>query len=453
MTNLISGEEHRILVELAVALAIGLLFGLERGWHGEQDGDHKKPAGVRTFGLIGLLGGVGGVIAQALSPIVLGFLFLALAVVALGSYLFHVRETDAIGSTTLIAELLAFALAALSTLGHQAEAASAAVISTLLLGYKPQLHRWLARLEQAELQATLKLLLITVVLLPVLPDQGYGPDQALNPYELWWLVVLIATISYVGYFAIKVFGANAGVALTGLLAGLASSTALTLQMARIARHQHTDQRTNQHTDQRTQANLIATGILIANTTLFPRILVIVTLLKPSLALALAPPLIGMTLLTLLPTLAFWLRRGAPLEAGALQVSNPLALGQALRFGLLLAVVMMVARISAEIFGSAGLLGVAAVSGVADLNAITLSIARMELEQIGQRTALIAILIALTTNALFKTLLCATIAGPRLAWRIGLSLSAALLAGFAIVLSGCSCEQWIRDIPLSVVDWP
>ncbi len=347
-------------------------------------------------------------IAQTLSPIVLGLLSLALAAVALSSYHFHARETEATGSTTLIAELLAFALAALSTLGHQAEAASAAVISTLLLGFKPQLHRWLARLEQAELQATLKLLLITVVLLPVLPDQGYGPDQALNPYELWWLVVLIATISYVGYFAIKVFGANAGVALTGLLAGLASSTALTLQMARIARHQ------------RTQANLIATGILIANTTLFPRILVIVALLKPSLALALAPPLIGMTLLSLLPILAFWLRRGAPLEAGALQVSNPLALGQALRFGLLLAVVMLVARIGAEIFGSAGLLGVAAASGVADLNAITLSIARMELEQIGQRTALIAILIALTTNALFKTLLCATIAGPRLAWRIGLA---------------------------------
>jgi len=257
-------------------------------------------------------------------------------------------------------------------------------------------------------------------------------------------VVLIATISYVGYFAIKVFGANAGVALTGLLAGLASSTALTLQMARIARHQRSDQRT--------QANLIATGILIANTTLFPRILVIVALLKPSLALALAPPLIGMTLLTLVPpTLVFWLRRGAPLEAGALQVSNPLALGQALRFGLLLAMVMLVARISAEIFGSAGLLGVAAVSGVADLNAITLSIARMELEQIGQRTALIAMLIALTTNALFKTLLCATIAGPRLAWRIGLSLSAALLVGFAMVLFGSDSAEWIDRLSLPTAD--
>ncbi|WPL16480.1 hypothetical protein Thiowin_01436 [Thiorhodovibrio winogradskyi] len=440
MTSLISGDEYQILLQLGIALAIGLLFGLERGWHGKQDGDHKKAAGVRTFGLIGLLGGVGGVMAQVLTPIVLGLLFLALAAVALGSYLFHAHETDATGSTTLIAELLAFALAALSTLGHQVEAASAAVISTLLLGFKPQLHHWLARLEQAELQATLKLLLITVVLLPILPDRGHGPAEALNPYEIWWLVVLIAAISYLGYFAVRILGANAGVVLTGLLAGLASSTALTLQMARLGR------------DQRERANLIATAILIANITLFPRILVIVALLKPGLALTLAPPLTGMMLLTLVPTLLFWLRRGTPLDQGALQVSNPLSLGQAMRFGLLLAGVMLVARVSADAFGGAGLLGVAAVSGLADLNAITLSIARMELNTIGERTAVIAILVALTSNALFKTLLCATIGGPRLAWRIGLPLSVALLAGFAMVLSDYNVQQWIAGLPLKRVEW-
>ena len=309
-----------------------------------------------------------------------------------------------------------------------------------MLGFKPQLHRWLARLEQAELQATLKLLVITVVLLPVLPDRGYGPAEALNPYELWWLVVLIATISYLGYFAVKVLGGNAGVVLTGLLAGLASSTALTLQMARLGR------------DQRERANLLAAGILIANTTLFPRILVIVALLEPELALALTLPLVGMMLLTLVPTWVFWLRRGTQLDVGALQVSNPLALGQALRFGLLLAVVMLVARISEEVFGGAGLLGVAAISGIADLNAITLSIARMELATIGEHTAVVAILIALASNALFKTLLCATIGGPGLAWRVGLPLGAALVAGFALLLFGCDCGQWIARMPLPPADW-
>jgi uncharacterized membrane protein (DUF4010 family) len=443
MPELIAGDEQRVLLELAIALAIGLLFGLERGWHGKgvrQDAEEKKPAGVRTFGLIGLLGGVGGVLAETISPLALGLMFIALAAIVVGSFIVHVNETGEAGSTTLVAELLAFALAALSTLGHEAEAAAAAVVATLLLGLKPQLHHWLGKIEQSELQATLKLLLITVVLLPILPDQGYGPANALNPYTLWWLVVLIATISYVGYFAVKVLGANAGVPLTGLLAGLASSTALTLQLARVG------------SSDRDNANLVAAGILIANTTLFPRILIIVALLKPALALALTVPLLAMTLLTSFPSLLFWLRRGAELDASALQVSNPLALGQALRFGLLLAAVMLVARVSADLFGDAGLLGVAAISGIADLNAITLSVARMELDELGQRTAMLAILVALSTNAVFKTLICTTIGGGALGWRVGLPLVAAIVAGGAVVLSGCDCAQWIRQIPLPALDW-
>lgn len=439
MAGLIAGDEQRILLDLAVALAIGLLFGLERGWHGhgaQQPLDTKKPAGVRTFGLIGLLGGAGGVIAQTLSPLVLGLMFVALAALAVGSFRFHVRETGETGSTTLVAELLAFALAALATLGHQAEAAATAVVSTLLLGFKPQLHRWLARLDQTELQATLKLLLITVVLLPVLPDQGYGPAKALNPYALWWLVVLIAAISYIGYFAVKMLGANAGVALTGLLAGLASSTALTLQMARLGG------------SQRERANLVAASILIANTTLFPRILIIVAVIAPTLALALTLPLLAMTLLTLVPTWLFWLRRGAPLDAGVLEVSNPLALGQALRFGLLLAAVILVARLGADLFGSAGLLGVAALSGIADLNAITLSVARMDLAALGGRTGELAILLALAANTLFKTLLCAMISGLRLAWRVGLPLITAALAGFGLALSELAWTHWLEQTLLS-----
>lgn len=438
MPTLIGNEEApRILLALSVALSIGLLFGLERGWHGQQDADRQKVGGARTFGLIGLLGGVGGILAQTLSPLVLGLLFVALAAVSVASFLSHLRDNASTGSTTLVAELLAFALAALATLGHYAEAAAAAVIATLLLGFKPQLHHWLARLEQTEVQATLKLLLISVVMLPVLPNRGYGPGDALNPYQFWWLVVLIATISYVGYFAMRVFGTNAGLTLTGLLAGLASSTALTLQLARLSRQQ------------RTHSNLIATAILLANTTLFPRILVIVALLKPPLAIGLAAVLIVMALITLLPTLLFWLRRGAVLEDSAPQVSNPLALGQAIRFGVLLATVMAVAQVSADLFGSIGLLGVAAVSGIADLNAMTLSITELDLQAIGERTAVLAILVALSANVIFKTLLCATIAGPYLAWRIGLPLGAALIMGFAIVLSGAHDSQWLELIPKAI----
>lgn len=439
MSSFIAADEAQVLADLAVALAIGLLFGLERGWHGEQEINTKRSAGVRTFGLIGLLGGVSGVLSSSLPPIAFGLMFAALTAAAVSSFVLNVRATGDSGSTTLIAELLAFALAALSTLGHQTAAASAAVVATLLLGFKPQLHRWLAYIDQAEMQATLKLLLISVVLLPVLPNHGYGPADALNPYELWWLVVLIAAISYAGYFAVKVFGSSAGFVLTGLLAGLASSTALTLQMARTAReHQQ-------------QLNLIAASILIANATLFPRILVVVALLKPALAIALAPMLAVMTLLLSLPSLLFWLGRGRAIRTNALQVQNPLALWQALRFGLLLAAVMLVARVSEDAFGSVGLLGVATVSGIADMNAITLSVAKMDLAALGSQTAVLAILLALMSNGLFKTLLCGAIGGLRLAWRIGLPLGMALVAGLGIVVLDPDWTEWLEQLPLT--SWP
>jgi uncharacterized membrane protein (DUF4010 family) len=333
----------------------------------------------------------------------------------------NAKQTGETGVTTVIAGLLAFALGATAALGHRTTAASAAVVATLLLGLKPQLHGWISKLDETELQATLQLLLISVVLLPVLPNQGYGPAQALNPYELWWMVVLIAAISYAGYFAVRIAGSGAGVPLTGLLAGLASSTALTLQMARPARRPGAD------------VNLLGAGILLANATLFPRILVIVALVQPALMAPLLAPLALMTLATALPALLLWLRRGsADGGAAVVQVGNPLALGSALRFGLLLAVVMLLGRIAAERFGDAGVLALAAVSGVADLNAISLSVARMHPVEVTQSVATIAILLAITSNALFKTAVCLVVGRPALGLRVGLPLAVACAAGLGVL---------------------
>lgn len=422
MNAAISPEAQQLLLGLGAALAIGLLFGLERGWHGQQDENTSRPAGVRTFGLVGLLGGVCALLAQRLDAELLGWSFAAVAAAGVTAYALSVRESGDAGMTSLIAGLLAFALGALAAHGQAAVAASAAVVSTLLLGFKPQMHAWVAKLERSEIQATLKLLLISVVLLPVLPDQGLGPGDALNPYELWWMVVLIAAISYLGYFAVRMAGAASGVMLTGLLAGLASSTALTLQMARLAARPAAD------------TNLLGAGILIANATLFPRILVIVSLIAPSLAGRLIPALVMMTLLTALAAALLWLGRGAASHPASVRLDNPLALGMALRFGVLLAVVVLLGRFAAERFGDAGVLGVAAVSGIADLNAITLSIARMESDAVAARIAAFAIVLATTSNAVFKALLCAGMGGVALGVRAGLPLLATCAAGLALVFA-------------------
>lgn len=414
--------DERELLLLMVSLAIGLLVGLERGWHGLQTEKGHIP-GVRTFGLIGLLGGVTGLTARHLDESIFGFAFLAFSGVVATAYVFGRDRSDHPGITSLVAALLTFSLGALAAVGSIVAAAATAVVATLLLGFKPWFKRSLSQLEETELHATLKLLLITVVLLPILPDRGYGPGEALNPYEIWWMVVMIAAISFSGYFAVKTFGGEKGILLTSLFAGLASSTSLTLHFSRIARHR------------RDETELLAAGILLAGTTLFPRILIITAVLRFELALALILPMGVMAAVVLGPALFVWLRRNQENDASPLQLKNPLELGAALRFGVLLAAVLTITRYLNDTYGSAGLLTFGTLSGSVDLNAITLTVSRMSADEAGIALAVSTIVLASFSNGLFKTLL-TLVAGTRaLAVRVGVPMVIAGFAGIAAVWLG------------------
>jgi uncharacterized membrane protein (DUF4010 family) len=426
----ISFDQQDALVGLAVALAIGLLFGLERGWHGKQKQDSDRAAGVRTYGLIGLLGGVAGLLSTHLEPAIYGWMFFAVALISAVAYAITSYDSRGTGITSLIGGLLAFGLGTLATLDMILTAVASAVVATLLLGYKPQLHAWIERLELEELQATLKLLLITLVVLPLLPDRGFGPGEAVNPHELWWLVVLIAGISYLGYFAVKVAGPNKGIIITSLLAGLASSTALTLQLSKLAKGKSAD------------TNLLGSGILIANATLVPRVLIIVGLISPALVRYLAVPLSAMTLIIAGPALYFWLRRGSADQKSGVRLGNPLSLGLAIRFGIFLTIVTLLTQLLADTFGEYGILALAALSGIADVNAITLSISRLHEDALGLRTAAAAILLAILTNALFKTAVCGFSGTIGLALRVGIPLIAATAIALALAWFG-EPDRWLQ----------
>ena len=187
------------ILQLAIALAVGLLIGLERGWHERTAEEGMRVAGVRTFALIGLLGGFTGLLAAETQLAVIGYGFVALAAVVVAGHVAAARRKVDVGITSLVAALLTFALGTAATQGYVTEAAMAAVVTALLLGYKSLLHRWVSALEPEELRAALKLLAVSVIVLPLLPDRGFGPWQALNPFEIWWMVVLIAGISFCGY--------------------------------------------------------------------------------------------------------------------------------------------------------------------------------------------------------------------------------------------------------------
>jgi uncharacterized membrane protein YhiD involved in acid resistance len=228
------GMDPTVNLRLGVALALGLIIGIERGWERRGASEGMRTAGVRTFGFAGLSGAVAALLADELGQAVLAAALLGFAALVTASYLATARPSEDYGFTTELVLLLTFGLGAMAMSGHEIEAVAAAVVTALVLGFKRELHRSLERLEEREVRATLQLLAIALVVLPLVPNQGMGPWQALNPRTIGLLVLLIASISYVGYFAIRLLGARRGLLLTAFFGGLSSSTAVTVAFARMA---------------------------------------------------------------------------------------------------------------------------------------------------------------------------------------------------------------------------
>ncbi len=408
---------------LGMALASGMLIGLERGWH-ERVADRahgEQVAGIRTFGIIALLGAV-TLLVGAGALVLSGLVFLGLAMVLGVNHVLAVQADRDFGITTVIAGLVTYVLGAVAMKGYLNVAASVAVVMATILSLKPVLHRWEARLDRKELFATFQLLLISVVMLPVLPDRGFGPWSALNPYELWWMVVLIAAISYVGYFGVKIAGPSRGLGITGLLGGMVSSTAVALDFSRLAREESGMHR------------YLAMGILVACATMFPRILLVSVLIHPPTALAMTPSLGAMALFCYAWAIVLWRRAGAShpdVEATGLR--NPFEIRMALAFGLLLAVIVVLSHALKQWLGDAGVYLLAAVSGLSDVDAINVSLSRMAGgEGLAVSVAAHGVIVAAMVNTLVKAGITAVLGGRRFALETGVPLLIALGVG-ALVL--------------------
>ena len=413
-------ENAQLLGRLAVALAIGLLMGLERGWEYRQLREGGRVAGIRTFGLIALLGAIAVQLGGPYHELFLSAAILAVAFLMGIGYWRDARISEDVSITTPIAALVAFSLGAMAGLGHLTIASSAAVVITTLLGFRIELHSLVAHIEHQELTGTMRLLLITVVVLPILPDRALGPWHAFNPYQIWWMVVLIAAISYVGYFANKLLGERRGMIVTGLFGGMTSSTAVTLTLAPAAR------------DRKEEREVVAAAILAASAIMFPRLLILAAVLTPELALRITPAFSVATAVTLLAAGWFaWRSRDTGLQEKAhdLETRNPLDLWFALKFGLLLTAIMIASRAVETLLGNRGFFTFAAVSGLADAAPVTLSVSSMVSEgQVNLETAAIAILIGAAVNTLVKPALMTFIAGLRAAILVWIPLLIALAGG-------------------------
>lgn len=407
-----------LLLNLATALGVGLLIGTERSWSG-RDNAGQELAGIRTFGLAGLFGGLAALSASHFGAAAWIAMFVVLALLTIAGYVIESRAYADHGMTTEVALLLTFLLGSLAVAETRLLAASVAVVVALLLSLKARLHGALRKLSEAELSGALKLLFISVVLLPALPNEGYGPWQAFNPYTTWWMVVLIAGIGFAAYVAIRLLGTRHGLMVTALLGGIVSSTAMTITLARL------------NTEKLRPA--LAAGLLATSALMFPRVLLEVGLINRALLPSLLAPMVTAGLIYSAGALFYYLRAGQQPQSGAEPpLKNPFELGPALRFAGLLVIILFLVEGAQRFLGDTGIYLVALLSGLTDVDAITLSLSNSARTDLSEMVAVRGIFLAALSNSLVKAGLILFIGGRALALMTLPFMLGGLLVGLAVL---------------------
>jgi uncharacterized membrane protein (DUF4010 family) len=412
--------DSEALSRLTVALAIGLLVGLERGWQTRDAEDNRRAAGFRTFALSGLLGGVTGLIALQTSTVVIGWVFLGYMGAFTAFHWLEARSEGRASVTSVVAGMLTFLLGTMAVVGDLQLAIACAVGMTVLLALREPLHRWINSLSWQEIRAVLTLLAMSFLLLPLLPNRPIDPWNAINPHRIWLLAIMIAMISFAGYIAIKAFGNRLGVFMAASAGGLASSTATTLALARLAR------------EHPSSSGLLSAGILVAGVVMMLRTGAIALALNGAFLAPLIPALLTAAAVLSIGAAVLWFRN-AQQETPDLQIANPLAIGTAIKLAALLAAVMMAAELVRRAFGQVGVLVVAALSGVADVDAVTISMARVAGGDVDPNTAARAIMIAIVVNTISKTIMAGSVGNRKVGLLVGGISAAALAAGLAVAV--------------------
>jgi uncharacterized membrane protein (DUF4010 family) len=404
------------LGRLAIALGLGLLVGLQR------ERAESSIAGLRTFALVTVMGGLSGLLAQEFGGWVLGAALLAVAAMVVIGNVAEIRaRVHDPGITTEVAVLLMFGVGAYLMYGAVEVGIVLGGAVAVLLHAKARLHGLVARLGDQDVAAIMRFVLLTLVILPVLPDQTYGPFDVLNPRHMWLMVVLIVGISLGGYLAYKLLGNRAGTLLAGILGGTISSTATTVTYGRMGRLG------------KDTASLSAVVILLASTVVFVRVLVEIAVVAPGSLRVSAPPLIALLLAFGGLSHLAWSRRQVDATTMPEQ-GNPTEMRFALAFGLLYGVILLAVAAGKEWFGDEGLYVVAVISGLTDMDAITLSTATLTRQgRVEPETLWRVVVVASIANLAFKLGVAGALGGRGLMGRLAPYYGAGALFGVLLIL--------------------
>lgn len=408
-------EMGQPLPALLAAIAVGLLIGLERGWTQRDQADGTRVAGFRTFGLLGLVGGLGGLLPDFVG----GVLALGAVLVMAVGYLLTARQ-NAVSATTAIAGILTLAIGVAAVRLSATVALACAAVTFALLSSRHSLHRLLRGLTEAEIEGVARFLVVALVVLPLLPDGDYGPYAAWNPRKIWMVVVLVAGLSFAGYVAARRFGSERGILVTAFTGAIVSSTAVTAEYARrLAKEPEA-------------AGPLSAGIAIASIVMFVRVQVLTLILVPralpTLALSMAPATL---VAALLAYLAWRRQRGE--KTPPVELGNPFAFGPALLLAGSVAVLSLVARWALDRFGDGGIAVVLGLTGLMDVDAAVITLSGLPRAMVVDVNAGVILAVPVLANTAIKGGI-AVLFGGRRGFAASLPLFASLLASLAGLLA-------------------
>lgn len=403
-------------MDLLIALGIGLLVGLQK------ERVASPVAGLRTFALVSVFGAVSALISRTGGPWVIVAGLITITTLTVMGNVMSMRKGDIDpGQTTEVAIVLTFLIGALVVIGPREAAIVLGATVAMLLHLRDELKGWVARLSDRDVRAMMQFVVVSLIVLPVLPDRTYGPYDVLNPREIWWMVVLIVGLNLIGYGAFRLMGARAGTALLGALGGIVSSTATTMSYSRLTRvHEATS-----------RAAVVI--VWIASGMVFVRVLVEIGAVAPGLLPVAAGPLALMLVVFVIGARVVWSSAATPGES-PLQPTNPSELKPAVLFAGLYAVVLFAIAAAQDVLGNSGLFAAAAISGLTDIDAITLSTAQLVSRQlVDADTGWRLILVATMSNMVFKYGLVVSLGSRALARPLAALFTVAIAAGAALIV--------------------
>ena len=415
-----------LLNNFLVSACLGALIGLIRQWNDQQEAGSAEEAarvgfgGVRTYSLWALLGCLAAFVSENYVAAVLP---VSMGLVALHIVMGHVKEPMRAfpGATSFAAAMLTCLIGALVNWGYVQGAIVASAFTMVMLGIKKPLHTWTGRFTSADIRATLQFVAITGVILPLVPNRAMGPYEALNPYAIWMMVVLISGIGFLGYVLMRMLGARAGITATGLVAGLASSTATTLAFSKRSK------------DMPGLASDYALSVILSCTTMYARLAVMIGIIDRQLLVKLATPIVLMAAPGILYGVWVWFRsRNAPAtEVTTPKLDNPLSLKTSIQFALLYAVAAFVIKIVTFYGWTDAVLPLSFLSGLTSVDAMSLLMANNHTAGVTVlQLAAQAIIITCVANNVSKAGIAIVIGSRPYVLRVGLTLGAMVAAGVA-----------------------